>query len=99
MWPLLVHLLLLLTAHVLSSLSVLAFHSIHSRRARSTPTTKGRLMLTMPAPMRQHLSGNVRRVCGSAPLGGRGGVPRAATRTQAPHIVCAERRVVSFSKN
>ena len=30
MWPLLVHLLLLLTAHVLSSLSVLAFHSIHS---------------------------------------------------------------------
>ena len=56
-------------------------------------------MLTMPAPMRQHLSGNVRRVCGSAPLGGRGGVPRAATRTQAPHIVCAERRVVSFSKN
>ena len=44
-------------------------------------------MLTMPAPMRQHLSGNVRRVCGSAPLGGRGGVPRAATRTQAPHIV------------
>ena len=46
-------------------------------------------MLTMPAPIRQHLSGNVGRVRLRAAGWSRGvaGVPRAATRTQAPHIV------------
>ena len=98
MWPLLVHLLLLLTAHVLSSLSVLAFHSIHSRRTLHTDDKRTfdahDAGAYAPASLRKRGARVRLRTAGWSR-----GVPRAATRTQAPHIVCAERRVVSFSKN
>ena len=58
-------------------------------------------MLTMPAPIRQHLSGNVGRVRLRAAGWSRGGAPRRDPHASPTHRIdrMRERRVVSFSKN